>query len=456
MKCFQLRLKPDIDLPVFSRLDWDIIDVSFRDVLEQGIHPWSGDNQHHDLPKAFSNRLNQDSQKPAGLESHHLMPDLEVGHAAQYYRSTCFEQLLAKTREDVLFCDPLLDFPTLAEVARKKLRDGWRSGMALQLAERLHPSFQELRRFLKSKDRTVKLKGQFDLENYDWARILSLDDFDSFERLLIEEAIHPLNFRDGAFLDSVTDPHGRLRLAGTIDAVTLTQLAIVGNHVPLLWQAKRHGNHWRFRPNVGASQFARVSAREFAARWLRDGGKLCFTARTQDLIDMVESGEAKASFPGLRYTMNSVPEKIAGTVNKDRVPLYVPGSIPTQRNSAEELKVILREHGVATTGVKKVLVEKIAKLAEGEYRTHEGQLDRYFSENRFVRVSCEVAWGERFPVLTDDSLKGLLIRLYALRHLRGNAVVDPSHENDSCPVKDLAHALITERVSLRCGFVRVE
>ena len=73
-----------------------------------------------------------------------------------------------------------------------------------------------------------------------------------------------------------------------------------------------------------------------------------------------------------------------------------------------------------------------------------------------MRVSREVRYGEQFPVLgRENSLKGLLLHLYALRHLRGNVVIDPSYENDSCAAEELANALIAGRLKLPGGFVQV-
>ena len=456
MKTLQLRLEPDQQMPMFSRLHWDVIDVSFREVLETGVHPWVGNNMHHDLPDAVCAKLNQAEHKPAGLLSHRLLVDLAINPVNTMGNKTRMEIFLARVQKEVHFCDPSLDFPALSETARATLAERWNRSLALRLAERLNPSFQELRRFLKSKDKRVKLKSQMDLDQYNWGHILSLEDFANHERLLIDEAFGPVNFRTCAFLDAVTDEQQRLRLVRSIDHITLTQPSTVAYRVPVLWQAERHGNHWRLRPNIGSSNEARAAARGFATRWRRDGGQLCFTARTEDLIAMVESEAAQASFPNLRYTRVPHPLKVVGEIGRDRVPVYTLGGIPVLRSNAEHLKAILREYGASTSGVKKALTERIAKVTAEEYARHEERFDRYFTENRFVRVANDVQFGRQLPVLEqENSLKGLLLRVYALRHLRANVVIDPSYCNDSCTVKDLAVALITERVTLKGGFMQV-
>ena len=456
MKTLQLRLEPDQQMPIFSRLQWDIIDVSFREVLETGVHPWVGNNMHHDLPDALCAKLNQAEHKPIGLLSHHMLVDLTVNPVNTMGSQTRLEVFLARVQKDVLFCDAALDFPALAEIARATLAERWSRSLALRLAERLNPSFQELRRFLKRKDPKVKLKSQMELDQYNWGHILALKDFANHERLLIDEAFGPVNFRTRAFLDAVTDEQQRLRLVRSIDHITLTQPSTVAYRVPVLWQAERHGNHWRLRPNIGSSNEARATAKEFATRWRRDAGQLCFTTRTGDLIDLVESEAAQASFPNLRYTRVPHPLKVVGEIGRDRVIVYCLGGIPLLRSNAEHLKAILREYGASTSGVKKALTERIAKVTAEEYARHEERFDRYFTENRFVRVANEAQFGKQLPVLDrENSLKGLLLRVYALRHLRGNVVIDPGHVNDSCTVKDLALALITERVALKGGFMQV-
>lgn len=456
MKAIRFKLTPDENLPMFSRLIGEVVDVSFREVVEQGIHPWTGDDQHRDLADAFVERMNRDNHEPTGLRDHDIVRDFVLPPWNQWSSKTRFEQVVERIQKNILFCDTSLTFPALYKIARRELTKQWSSRLALELAETLKPSFPELRRFLKSKDRRVKLHGRMDLGDYDWSQVLSLDDFANHERLIIDVAVSTLNFRNKSFLAAVTDDYGRLRMVSSIDHITLTQPATNEHRVPILWQAERQGKHWQLRPNVGASRDAREDAQEFASRWRRDMGTLCFSVRTQDVVDMVDSESASASFPRLRYTLGQYSPTVVGQVAKAKVPLYVLGTIPNQSWSRERLKSILREYGVPITGVKMVLVERLAKLADSEYCAQRLILDCFFSENRFVRVSREVRYGEQFPVLgRENTLKSLLLHLYALRHLRGNVVIDPAYENDSCNVQDLALALISGRIRPTGGYLQL-
>jgi hypothetical protein len=45
--------------------------------------------------------------------------------------------------------------------------------------------------------------------------------------------------------------------------------------------------------------------------------------------------------------------------------------------------------------------------------------------------------------------------MYTLKHLRGTAILEPSHENDAYTEHQLATALVNCRVSLTGSFLRV-
>ena len=60
------------------------------------------------------------------------------------------------------------------------------------------------------------------------------------------------------------------------------------------------------------------------------------------------------------------------------------------------------------------------------------------------------------PVLTQHSLRGPLVTLYCLRHMRGNVVLEATHRNESVRLLDLAQALLHKRVTLTGRFVAVQ
>ena len=41
LQTFRIWLQPDEQFPQFKRLAWELVDVSIRDVLTGGIHPWA-------------------------------------------------------------------------------------------------------------------------------------------------------------------------------------------------------------------------------------------------------------------------------------------------------------------------------------------------------------------------------------------------------------------------------
>ena len=456
MNTIQFQLCPDKNLPMFSRLEWTVVDVSFRDVLEQGIHPWAGDGQHHDIAEAFLVHLNKACHQPARLQEHQFLYNINIDASYSWSRVTRFERLLEGIQSNVLFCDSDLDYASLSKIAYTSLAEQWCNELALRLARRAHPSFQKLRSFLKSKSKTVKLRGETDLDKYDWSSILSLDDFANYDRLVLDVAIQPLNFRNTSFLDAVTDDKQRLCLRPAMNHVTLEQPATPKQRMNVRWQGERQGGHWRLRPDIGLSEEVRNAAKDFAARWRQDTGRICFNVSTEKLIEMVDSETVSVKFPGLRYTREPYSPDATGKVRKSRVSLYTLIAMPQKKWSGEQLKLVLRQHGASTTGVKKVLIEKIAKLTASEYDTYEPMLNRFFSENRFVHVSSEVRIGGKFPVPDmDETLKELILAVYALRHLRGNVVVDTTYLNDSCSVPDLALALINGRITLEGGFMQV-
>ena len=57
LKTFRFWLEPDRDFPMFQRLAWERVEVSIRDVLMGGVHPWiekaDGTDVHPSLIDGF-------------------------------------------------------------------------------------------------------------------------------------------------------------------------------------------------------------------------------------------------------------------------------------------------------------------------------------------------------------------------------------------------------------------
>ena len=81
----------------------------------------------------------------------------------------------------------------------------------------------------------------------------------------------------------------------------------------------------------------------------------------------------------------------------------------------------------------------------------------YFADCQFIRMAMVPKHAQEFPVLEhlDLELANLLLSMYALKHLRGNAILDPSHENVSYTAQQLAIALVNNKTALSGAFLKV-
>jgi len=459
LKTFQFRFEPDRQFPHFKRLAWDRVDVSIRDVLRGGVHPWitgpDGRDIHPSLVDAFLLRLNDAAAKPQELEPLGYSHDVSSRPGYYFEKKTRFERALEDIRGNVYFVEDL-SYLELLDIAKEHLRETWDHSIARTLAERAWPGFQELRRFLKTKDKGIKLSGYADVDRYDLGRVLGLDDFDGREGLLISEAIPSLNFRKAAFLTTVTDAHGRLCLVPDIRNLTLTTAPQTPDYIHLAWHVERDKETWRFRPDIGSSEAKRRKAREFANQWRTGDGRLCFNTTLERLSEMVDSRVVVPSFPTLNYTYGLRTITAAAEVPYSRVPAYVIGGYYDHKTNAGALRDILREYGVSMTGNKAKLLQKLAGLAAKQYAARLPEMDAFFFKYRFVRINATPPASERFPLLQDAPLlRNLLLTMYALKHLRGNAVLEAVHTNNAYTEEQLARALVQGKVELNGAFLQV-
>jgi len=424
-----------------------------------GVHPWTtnqdGTDVHPSLIDAFLQRLNDESVKVAELDSFGYGHDVSAQQGYYYEKKTRFERTLEYIQKNMHFVDDL-SYLQLLDIAKRRLRESWNHRVARTLAERACPGFQELRRFLKAKDKSIKLSGYEDVGQYDLGQVLSLDDFEGRDSLLISEAIPSLNFRKTSFLSGATDTQRRLRLVPDIDKVTLTMIPEGSDYVHLVWHVERDGETCRFRPEVGKSESKRRKAREFAELWRTDEGRLCFRTSMDRLSEMVEQRIAVPSFPTLNYTFDHHGPTATAEVPDDRVPAFFIGGFYDRKSNGDVLKDILREYGVSMTGNKSKLLQKLAKLAAKEYVHRRPEMVAFFSDRRFVRISATPPRSERLPLIEDAPLlRNLLLTMYAMRHLRGNAILDVAHDNNTYTEEQLAHALLTGKVGFSGAFLRV-
>ena len=249
LKTFRFSLEPDAQFPQFKRLAFQPVEVSIRDVLMGGVHPWTTNNDgtdvHPSLIDAFIERLNDDTAKVAELDSFGYCHDVSAQQGYYYDKKTRFERTLEYIRKDMWFVEGL-SYLQLLDIAKRRLRESWNHRTARTLAERAYPVFQDLRGFLKAKDKRIKLSGYSDIDQYDLGQVLSLDDFEGRDSLLIGEAVPSLNFRNASLLGSVTDKEGRLRLVPGIRKVTLTMIPQPSDYVHMVWHVERDGKTCQF------------------------------------------------------------------------------------------------------------------------------------------------------------------------------------------------------------------
>ena len=102
------------------------------------------------------------------------------------------------------------------------------------------------------------------------------------------------------------------------------------------------------------------------------------------------------------------------------------------------------------------LLKRLAMYTAEEYQTRKSELDDYFTTHRFIHIRELPRRCSEFEIWEQkDALQNLLLVMYIMRHLRGNTILDPSHENDSTTPKQLALALVAKKVQLEGAFIPV-
>jgi hypothetical protein len=455
LQTFKLWLEPDREIPQFRRLRWATVPVSIHDILLNGVHPSFGVDQHSSLCEAVLKTVNEESSLVPELAQFGYSNDVSVHSGYGWDKTSRFSRVIEAVHDGTYFVDGL-SYLELLNIAKEMLRNQWTHSIAREMARSAHPGFQELRQFLKSKDGQIKLSGREDIDQYDLSKVLTLDDFAQRDNLIISHAIPILNFRKASFLNKVTDEQGRVRLVSEIRHVTLTETIQRPDCAPLVWRVAREGSMWRFNPDIGETRAKRKHAETFAERWRTDDGRLCFTATTEKLVEMVESDAVQPSFPTLNYNSTIPGPTAGGMVDSSLVTVFHIGRHIHAGVSGDQLKDLLHQYEVSMTGNKDQLIQKLATLAAAKYRERLPEMDRFFSGNRFIRLRCAPSTVVELPLLDDLAyLRNLVLTMYALKHMRGDAILEASHENSTYTEDELALALLTRKVGLQGAFLRV-
>jgi len=213
---------------------------------------------------------------------------------------------------------------------------------------------------------------------------------------------------------------------------------------------------WRFRPDIGDAKAKRVHIQEFAAQWRTDEGRLCFTTTTEQLVEMVERKLVEPSFPSLNYNSAEQGPTAGAVVDSSHVKAFHIGRYARAGTTGDQLKDILHQYEVSMTGNKEQLLQKLATLAANKYRERLPELDRFFSRHRFVRMQSAPSNVSELPLLEDLAyLRNLVLTIYAVKHMRSDAILEASHRNNTYTEEELALALVAGKVGLQGAFLRV-
>ena len=171
---------------------------------------------------------------------------------------------------------------------------------------------------------------------------------------------------------------------------------------------------------------------------------------------MVEARVVEPSFPSLNYNAPGQGPTAAAVVDASHVRTFHIGRYPRAGTTGDQLKDILHQYEVSMTGNKEQLLQKLAALAATKYRERLPEMDRFFSGHRFVRMRSAPSNVAELPLIEGLAyLRNLVLTMYAVKHLRGDAILEATHRNDTYTEDELAHALLTGKVSLTGAFLRV-
>jgi hypothetical protein len=324
------------------------------------------------------------------------------------------------------------------------------------MANAVGRDFNGIRDFLKQKNPRLVLVGYHSLDEYDLSQVLSVDDFLT-EDALIRSGIPLQNFRRSDVLQAFTDAEGRLKLVPTIK-----HCVVEWDHAPGNWGDPLLTYHCevadglvRWHPDVKPEAAHRQAAQQVAAIIGRGSGTYCFTCSIQDLELAALDPRFQLRFPGLNYQEGNAVTDATAKLQTESIVCYGEANRLRAEDSNERLKHALRDFGKPVTGRKEDLVKRVAELLAQQYAVAEAQMDEFFTRNRFVRIGAESTNKQPFAALQGHKLRGMLLNLYCLRHMRGNVVLEASHVNESVKVADLAKALLNGHVKVSGSFVPV-
>lgn len=457
---FRFWLAPDKKIPRFKRLHWEEVPVPVADVLTQGIHPWMGAGHCPSLADAVLERINRSETMFAELGAFRLCYDVYLTGTNLHgsYDGCKFQSLLEELKKTVYFVEDIT-FLELLQIAKERLLERWDDALAGRLLSAAFYHFADLRRFLKQKDPRITLRSYSDLNHIRLGEVLSLEDFAAHDTLLLHEGLPSHNFRRERFLEQIADASGRLRLVPEIKEFLLytrteaASSAFAASHVN--WRGECTGSAITVRPQLGAERVTRKAAAAIAEKWRTNEGRLVFQTDLERLAALAAAPGANLVFPTLNYTQKINPPNGDVVVDGAAIAAYKIGVYVTLRSTCDVLRDVLYEHGAPVAGNKEQLLKKLAKLTAKRYEEHLETLDAYFSAQRFIRIRQNVGAAEEFHLVNDlRYVHNLVVAVYALKHLRGNTILEAGYVNDTYTAEQVAYSLLIENVKADGAFLR--
>lgn len=460
---YRLSLETDRDIPSFRRLSWERIEVSLADVFREGIHPHSAvvksqGRDHTEASTAILAALNDEGTYIPDLKAHGLgceLTGMNGGYHAYHSSTTELDRLFEEVAQSVYFADDLT-YEELVEIALTRLRRIWNHRMAREFVQAVGRDFAGIRDFLKSKNPDIRLVGYDSLNDYDLTSFLRVDDFLTEDSLLVSHGIRSHNFRRVSAVNEITDDCGRLKLTTSIKRCAADWSFKPGHWEPLVtFHCRVDGARVVWKPDLKADPKQRDQAAAIAAANGTGSSRYVFSTTVRQMTDALSADRFRLRFPDLNYGSRESESLANAKLCPSSLVCFGETSGLRSRLSNEKLKEVLRNFGKKLTGKKEDLLRRIAETIAAEYRAHEAELDRYFSAHRYVRLAAQPRAMSSFPVLENHGLRGPIITLYCLRHLRGNVILEASHENDSVTLEDQAEAWLDRKVTLNGSFVPV-
>jgi len=467
MKTYRFWFQKDREFPKFLRLRCEKAEVCLRDVLTKGVHllEMTTDVYYRDicmLPQRLVKEVNEKKHLVRELAELGYCPEVAVP-ADFYYEESKLEHTLRTMTEQVFYVEQL-SYAELVEIATKALAKKWDDKLARLMLQSVRVDFNSIREFLKSKNKKVKLSGYSDLDRYRLGEIVSPKDFANHERAVISHALPTTNFRSTSFLSAITTADGRglLSLVPEVKHFEVIWrewpfrrgIALLENDVK--YNCTLAGELIRFVPSLPAKQDVREAARAIAQRWREGEGNFCFSTSIEKVEEMLEDEKCQIYFSSTNYMDGIKPFESEGEIGEKHIPSFRIGEIVIQQLSNESLKEVLRRYGKSMTGKKEELLEKVADVLRERYKQMLPFLDENFRKQKYIRV-LRTPNPTLFPLMQDANIVDrTVLAMYIIKHLRGNAILDASHENDTYDLEDLARALLLGDVTLTGNFVAVE